>query len=137
MEFSISGMDSLIKMIEGLEEDLSAIANLPQEPEFVEMLTDVAVDNYIDIFESKGSAIGESWNGNTLVKTGALKRSLTNQSAINVVIQGDLITFGSNVSYAPYVNDMYSFVGITQSAADQGAEVVGKWLVENGKLRWK
>lgn len=136
MKIEIDGMDELLGMLDDLESDLTSLGMLPEEHTFVNLMTDLVANNFAEIWNSQGSAIGESWNGRTLVDTGNLRGSYKDPTALRVTVSNDTITFGSNVSYAPYVNDMYQFIGITQATAANSANIVDQWLRENGKLNW-
>tara|TARA_R100001198_G_C5239095_1_gene216451 strand:+ start:1907 stop:2320 length:414 start_codon:yes stop_codon:yes gene_type:complete len=136
MKFQIEGMDELLGLLDDLESDLTSLGMLPEEHTFVNLMTDVVAENFSEVWDSQGAAIGEFWNGRTLVKSGNLRGSYSSPTRLRVSVQGDTITFGSNVSYAPYVNDMYTFQGITQSTSGKVSGIVDKWLQENAKLQW-
>ncbi len=136
MGFEVKGMDQLLQMLDDLESDLNSLGMLAEEPSFVQMATDLVGQNMDEVWASKGSAINESWNGNTLVKTGNLRNSWRNPNSLRVSVQGNIITFGSNVSYSPYVNNTYTFIGVTNRTQNEAAGLVDKWLQQNGKLNW-
>jgi len=80
--------------------------------------------------------IGEDWEGHDLVRTGNLRNSLTTASRIRVTRVGSLVFFGSDVSYAEYVNDDYTFIGLSDPAQQAINNVVTQWLEVKGNLPW-
>ena len=136
MSIEVEGIDDLLKMLDDLESDLTSLGMLPEEQSFVNLATDLVAKNFQEIWASDGAAIGENWGGNSLVGSGRLRNSFTNPTALRVSVQGNTITFGSNVPYASYVNNTYEFIGITQASAQGGSEIVDQWLRENAKLNW-
>ncbi len=136
MKIEIEGMDELLGLLDDLDSDLTSLGMLPEEHTFVNLMTDIVADNFSEVWNSQGAAIGESWNGRTLVDSGNLRGAYSSPTRLVVSVQGDTITFGSNVPYAPYVNDLYQFVGVTQGTAADFGNAVDQWLRQNGKLQW-
>lgn len=135
MNITITGLDQLESIVEDLKTDLMSLDNYLSN-EVDEDLRAIIAGNFEQIWATKGSAIGEDWNGRTLVDTGALRNSLTNPGELMVTVQNGLITFGSNVSYAPYVNAMYTFEGLTPEAVSQIDNLVYNFLIRRTRGNW-
>ncbi len=136
MKIEIEGIDEMLGLLDDLESDLVSLGMLPEERTFVDLVTDIVAENFSDVWNSQGAVIGESWNGNTLVDSGNLRGAYSSPTRLAVSVASDTITFGSNVSYAPYVNDLYEFTGVTQGTAADFGNAVDQWLRQNGKLQW-
>lgn len=67
--------------------------------------------NFENIWNTRGAAINSDWQGNDLVNTGSLRRSLTG-GTINV--SGTTISITATPPYASYVNDKYTFMQLTE-----------------------
>ena len=132
MELDLSQLEAVI---DDLNHDLGLLQELEDNQVFRAEVQKILQKNFTDIWATRGAAINESWDGHTLVQTGNLRNSLTtNRLQIRVI--GNRLYFESNVSYAPYVNDLYRFYGITPTAADALDDAVSEVLKKNGKLRW-
>jgi len=134
LDFQTSDLEDLI---ESIEHDSNLIRNIIQDSSFIDQLTDLVAENFDRVFATEGSNIGEDWNGNTLVKTGTLKLSLTSPSSLSVQVFGDSVTFSSTVFYAGYVNDMYTFTGVDSQFDADLSNLVTDFLKQNGKLDWR
>jgi hypothetical protein len=137
LKIETTGIDQTKEMFNKLENDLSSLLSIASNPFFEQQAKELIAENNSQVFSSDGSSIGENWNGNTLVKTGALRASLTNPGALRVQIQGNLLTFGSNVPYAGFVNNNYIFAGLSPAKAAEAAELIERWLVQEGTLIWE
>ena len=123
-------------LVSALEHDGTLLQNLIQDDVFLDRLTELVSENFDRVFATKGSNIGEDWNGNTLVKTGNLKLSLTSPNRLNVQVFGNAVTFSSTVYYAGYVNDLYVFYG-TDNEFDRALSLlVTNFLRDYGELEW-
>lgn len=123
-------------MIEALEHDIMLVEQAFKNPEFVASLKQIIGDNFTIIWATEGSAIGEDWNGNTLVRTGNLRDSLRRPDRLQVRLQGTTISFGSDASYAAFVNALYRFMGFVSGTEDRIVELLNEYVRINGKLNW-
>jgi len=119
--------NSAIAAITRLRARVTQLDKIQEDVQFKQDMRTALAANFQQIWASQGAAIGSDWKGNTLVKSGRLRASLTNTQ--NLVLQqvGDSILIGSSVSYAPYVNNMYKFYGITTSANNAIGTAVGEF----------
>ena len=134
LTFDTSGIQDLVS---ALEHDARLLQNLIQDDVFLDRLTELVSENFERVFGSKGSNIGEDWNGNTLVKTGNLKLSLTSPNRLNVQVFGNAVTFSSTVYYAGYVNDLYVFYGVDNEFDRALSRLVTNFLRDYGELEWR
>jgi phage gpG-like protein len=135
MDIEIKGLNNLMDLVSDLSQDLENL-DLYLEQDFDDDMRGIISENYEQIWRTEGAAIGEDWDGHTLVKTGRLRNSLTNPGSLQVRVQGDLIIFGTNVPYAPYVNAMYTFEGLTPEAVGKMDDLVGDFLKQRTILNW-
>ena len=133
--FSID-LTELNDVMQDLQHDMLLLEDMLDDPYFVQRAEEIISDNFQGIWASKGGDIGADWNGYDLVQTGNLRDSLTNTARLRVIQVGNVITFGSNVDYAPYVNDRYRFFGVTQYTALELSDLVGEFLRVRGRLNW-
>ena len=124
-------------LVSALEHDGALLQNLIQDDVFLDRLTELVSENFERVFGSKGSNIGEDWNGRTLVKTGNLKLSLTSPNRLNVQVAGNAVTFSSTVYYAGYVNDLYVFYGVDNEFDRALSRLVTNFLRDYGELEWR
>ena len=96
-------------------------------PELSTYITELVRENFRDIWDSEGDAIGEDWNGLTLVRSGNLRASWEEASVLPIP-GGYRIT--TPVPYSSFVNDRYTFVALTEQTADELAEFVASNLLE-------
>lgn len=136
MDIDIKGMRSVIDIFQNMKEDLAALDTYLAGP-VVSDLRGIVAENYQDIWSSKGAAISSDWNGNTLVKSGRLRSSLTNPSRLVVRQSGGLISFGTSVPYGKYVNNMYRFEGLTAEAVGQIDDLVEDFLDNRTQANWR
>ena len=124
-------------LVSALEHDGTLLKNLIQDDVFLDRLTELVSENFERVFDTKGFNIGEDWNGNTLVKTGNLKLSLTSPNRLNVQVFGNAVTFSSTVYYAGYVNDLYVFYGVDNEFDRALSRLVTNFLRDFGELEWQ
>jgi phage gpG-like protein len=137
LKIETTGIEETKDIFSKLARDMESLQTIASDPFFEQGLRELIAENESEVWASEGGSIGESWNGNTLVDTGALKASMTNPNALRVQVQGNIITFGSNVSYAGFVNDKYVFAGLSPAKAAEAAELIERWLVSEGTLIWE
>lgn len=136
MDISITGWRNVRQVFENIQDDLDNLDAYLAGP-VINDLRDIVADNYQEIWSSKGAAINSNWNGNTLVKSGRLRNSLTNPNQLQVRQAGGLISFGTSVPYGKYVNGMYRFEGLTADAIDKIDDLVEKFLDTRTKANWR
>ena len=134
LNFDTSDLDNLV---DALDHDTDLLAGLISDEIFLDRLTELVSENFERVFGTKGSNIGEDWNGRTLVKTGNLKLSLTSPSRLNVQVFGNQVTFSSTVYYAGYVNDLYVFYGVDNEFDRALSRLVTNFLKDYGELEWQ
>ena len=129
-------MSEMIGLAGRLKHDARLIQRAMQDQQFIDHIRDIVKQNFRDVWASKGAAIDQDWAGRTLVQTGNLRNSLTTDRIEMRVING-VLTFESRVTYSKFVNDMYTYYGLTDKAQRQiQGESIG-WLLKNqGRLRW-
>lgn len=136
MDIKITGWRNVEQLFEDIQDDLQNL-DAYLAAGVINDMRDIVADNYQDIWSSKGAAINSNWNGNTLVKSGRLRNSLTNPNQLVVRQTGGLISFGTSVPYGKYVNDMYRFEGLTADAVDQIDDLVEEFLDNRTKANWR
>jgi len=114
---AIASLRARVLQLDKIQEDL----------QFKQDMRTALAANFQQIWASQGTAIGSDWRGHTLVKSGRLRGSLTNTQNLVLRQVGDSILIGSSVSYAPYVNNMYRFYGITTSTNNAIGSAVGRF----------
>jgi hypothetical protein len=134
---SFSGIESLTANINKVVSDIASLDSILSDPKFISDLRVVIAENYDDIWDSQGAAIGEDWNGRDLIQTGRLKASLTVPGQIDIQIFGDSIVFGTTVPYATDVSQGITFAGITNETPNAISELIAKYLNENGQADWR
>ena len=122
---------------EKLKNDLSLLSNILQDPAFIADLEVLVANNFDRVWGSQGANIGSDWNGNTLVKTGRLKLSLTAPGAANLQIIGDKVIISSTVYYDQYVNDRYVFYGVDDTFDAELTALIEGYLSQRGELEWR
>lgn len=133
---SVTGINDVKDWVELAQRDLLLLANINDDAFYIDQLREIIAGNFQSVWNSDGSIIGEDWDGNDLVRTGNLRNSLTSASRIRVTRVGSLVFFGSDVSYAEYVNDDYTFIGLSDQAQQAINNVVTQWLEVKGNLPW-
>lgn len=136
MNITITGWRNVEQVFENIQDDLENL-DAYLAGGVVDDLRDIVADNYQDVWSSKGAAINSNWNGNTLVKSGRLRNSLTNPNQLQVRQAGGLISFGTSVPYGKYVNAMYRFEGLTSEAIGQIDDLVEEFLDTRTKANWR
>ena len=126
----------MLSLTSRLKHDTLLVKRAMSDQQFIDHLQDIIKQNFKDVWDSQGAAIDSDWAGRTLVDTGNLKSSLTT-NRIQVRVVNGVVLFESNVSYSRFVNDLYTFYGLTNKAQRQiKGESIG-WLLKNqGQLRW-
>jgi hypothetical protein len=137
MDIEVTGIDQAMEIFAKLSDDLESLGNIASNPFFQQEAAELVAENESEVWATKGGAIGEDWDGNTLVDTGLLRGSMTNPSALRVRVIGNMLEFGSNVPYAGWVNDNYTFASLTPQKAEEAAELIERWLVSEGTLIWE
>jgi len=133
---TVTGINEVKDWIEFAQRDLLLLADINDDSFYIEQLREIIANNFRSVWSSDGSIIGEDWDGHDLVRTGNLRNSLTTASRIRVTRVGSLVFFGSDVSYAEYVNDDYTFIGLSDPAQQAINNVVTQWLEVKGNLPW-
>jgi len=133
---SVTGINDVKEWVELAQRDLLLLANINDDAFYIDQLREIIAGNFQAVWSSDGSIIGENWDGNDLVRTGNLRNSLTSASRIRVTRVGSLVFFGSDVSYAEYVNDDYTFIGLSDPTQQAINNVVTQWLEVKGNLPW-
>ena len=128
---------SFFGVFQDLEEDLDLLTKILQDPAFVEDLRELVASNFDRVWGSQGANIGSDWDGNTLVRTGRLKLSLTAPGLLNLQIIGDTVLINSSVSYARFVNDRYVFYGVDNTFDAELTRLIEDYLSQRGKLTWQ
>ena len=136
MNITITGWRNVEQVFENIQDDLENL-DAYLAGGVVDDLRDIVADNYQDVWSSKGAAINSNWNGNTLVKSGRLRNSLTNPNQLQVRQAGGLISFGTTIPYGKYVNAMYRFEGLTAEAIEQIDDLVEEFLDTRTKANWR
>jgi len=123
-------------LIGGAIEDLSMVASLSTDSQFIGELKDVVAFGFDEVWASKGALIGANWDGHDLVKTGRLRASMTEPYLLDLKIVGDLFIFSSNVPYSGYVDERYKFSEIPSSIIVDILRLVQIYLNKYGNLDW-
>lgn len=79
----------------------------------IEEIKQILSDNYAEIWETKGEAIGSDWKGNDLVKTGTLRSEMI--STTRMISTGFAVISTVPAKYKK-VNERYPFVGLTENS---------------------
>ena len=128
---------SFVQTLEDLQQDALALGNILQDSSFIADLEVLVANNFDRVWGTQGANIASDWNGNSLVKTGNLKLSLTSPGALRLEIIGDTVTISSDVYYDRYVNDLYRFYGVDDTFDSQLSRLIEQYLVREGKLNWQ
>jgi hypothetical protein len=128
---------SFFGVFQDLEEDLDLLTKILQDSAFIEDLRELVASNFDRVWGSEGANIGSDWDGNTLVRTGRLKLSLTAPGLLNLQIIGDTVLINSSVSYARFVNDRYVFYGVDNTFDAELTRLIEDYLSQRGKLTWQ
>lgn len=117
-----------------LQHDINLLQNLLNDRVFLDELTQLIEESYEEIWDTEGGAIGEDWNGNTLVDTGNLKMAAT--KTLDVTVSSSDVFFTVNIPYASFVNDLYKFNAITPDTPKRVEDLIKSYLARYGKLAW-
>jgi phage gpG-like protein len=117
---------NLIAATERRQENIDSFFEGADLSTFIEQ---VLAESFEDVWSSEGQAIGEDWNGRTLVQTGRLRDSLT--SPVVLRINGGW-RVETRVPYASFVEDRYRFMALTDEAAQRIAQYVAENLLGDG-----
>lgn len=141
-------LSELQSVVDNIQHDLDFLKGLINDPEFERCVREIVARDEASTFSTHGGNLGTDWGPYaassdragqpvTLIRTGALHRSLTIGQNLNLYIADDAMYISSEVPYAKYVDANYTLVALSDGSLGEIDALVKRLLIQHGRLNWR